>query len=125
MITIEIDTDGRWDLPWQLAFQNATNQALDLLLMRVTVYPPPRPGQTYVRGGPGSQNLGQKWTTQVDVGADGVVGEIGNNVTYGPYVQARETQAWMHRGRWSTIEDIAEEDLSLIERIFASELGRL
>lgn len=125
MLTIEIDTDGRWDLPVQLALGNAVQTSLDLLLNRVTVYPPPPPNSTYVRGGPGSQNLGQKWTVRVDRFPDGVVGEIGNNVTYGPYVQSRDMQAGIHQGRWSTIEDIAEEELDMIARIFAMELGRL
>jgi hypothetical protein len=34
-------------------------------------------------------------------------------------------QAWMHQGRWDTIEDIAEDELDMIGRIFAMELGRL
>jgi hypothetical protein len=62
---------------------------------------------------------------QVDRFSDGVEGTIGNNVTYGPYVQSRDMQAWMHQGRWDTIEDIAEDELDMIGRIFAMELGRL
>lgn len=125
MLTIEIDTEGRWDLPVQVALGNAVQLSLDLLLARVTQYPPPPPNSTYVRGGPGSQNLGQKWTVQVERFSDGVEGIIGNNVTYGPYVQSRDMQAWMHQGRWDTIEDIAEDELDMIGRIFAMELGRL
>lgn len=55
-------------------------------------------GQGYRRTG----TLGRRWTVRVRRLGDGVVGSVGNNTHYAPFVQSRRFQAWMHRGRWQT-----------------------
>lgn len=76
-------------------------------------YPPQRPGSRYVRGrgmanAAGvvehrtSQQLGKRWTTKVFQDGAYLTGKVGNNVTYGPFVQSRQFQARIHRGRWQT-----------------------
>ena len=56
-----------------------------------------------------SEDLGQKWTKQTrDAGLTAVVG---NNVSYGPFVQDRDKQASFHGRRgWKTTQDVAEEE---------------
>jgi hypothetical protein len=52
----------------------------------------------YVRTG----KLGQSWTTSIQQQGTNLVGKVGTNLKYAPYVQSAERQAWMHQGRWRT-----------------------
>jgi hypothetical protein len=122
LITIDIDTEGIPIEFLETALLRATQNSLDVLLGEVTQYPPPPPRSRYKRGGPGSQNLGQQWFTEIEETSEGLLGLLGNNVSYGPYVQSEARQARVHRGRWDTVEGIAREQLDLIERIFVVEL---
>jgi hypothetical protein len=135
LITIDIDVDWR-DPDVMGHLQAAMRDSLAVLLEGIRQYPPRRAGQTYIRGqgtpdASGrvrritSQDLGHKWTLEVVTFGNEVRGTVGNNVTYGPYVQSREMQAWMHQGRWDTIEDVIEQHTDDIEAIFADEMGRL
>lgn len=70
-------------------------------------YPPPRPGQRYrrtyrLRGGWGNARV------QGRIGARAIEASIANPVPYAPYVQG-DAQAWMHVGRWKTVDDIADD----------------
>jgi hypothetical protein len=135
MITIEVDLDWR-DPRIMDHLETAMHDSLMVLLERVKQYPPKRAGQTYIRGqgtpdASGrvrritSEDLGHQWADEVVSLGSEVRGTVGNNVTYGPYVQSREQQAWMHQNRWSTIEDIIEDSVGDIEAIFADEMGKL
>ena len=65
-------------------------------------YPPPPPQSTYTR----TRTLGKGWgsrSTNTSV-------TVGNNVPYAFWVQDRDRQAWMHVGRWQTVQDIAEDE---------------
>lgn len=75
-------------------------------------YPPPPPDSTYVRGAPPhSEKLGSRWTSR-RISGDGFSGrEIGNNASYGPFVQSRELQARVHQDRWQTDEEIISREL--------------
>ena len=62
-------------------------------------YPPKPPSSKYIR----TMNLSRQWysipeKTKVT---------IGNRAPYSGYVQQEATQAWFHKGRWNTIEDVA------------------
>jgi hypothetical protein len=73
----------------------------------MAVYPPERPGSSYVRTG----DLGRGW--RVEDGRyleGGYVVTASNAVEYAPWVQG-DDQAWMHVGRWDTIGD-AEKELT-------------
>ena len=48
------------------------------------------------RGWPTSETLGRRWTHEVS--ADGRTGRVGNNASYGPYVQSAEKQAAFKQG---------------------------
>jgi len=102
----------------------------------MAIYPPTRPGQRYVRGrGPTnaqgrviantSQNLGKRWTSEISESGSGITGRIGNNTTYGPFVQSAEDQAWMHQGRWQTDEEVARQNEDAIRGDFLNTINSL
>ena len=86
-------------------------------------YPPPRPGQTYRRGqDPRSEDLGASWITKITQTAGGMIGRVGNNTSYAPWVQSHQFQAWMHKGRWQTDRDVVERNRAPIMRDFEQEI---
>jgi hypothetical protein len=44
-----------------------------------------------------SGTLPKRWTTKIDENANGIVGTVGNNTKYGPWVQSSAFQARMHK----------------------------
>ena len=68
----------------------------------ISKYPPAREDSSYTR----TMGLFKSWSIR-QPSPDSAV--IGNNRSYGPYVQARETQASIHQGIWQTVEDVGEE----------------
>ena len=78
-------------------------------------YPTQRPGSAYRRTG----TLGRRWITSVSRKGGGLVGKVGNNTTYGPFVQSSQFQARVHRGRWQTDADVMDRNKAAIEADFA------
>ena len=78
------------------------NEAVETIKTEMATYPRERSGSRYDRGygmigGPRtSERLGQKWTSRVTPSSGGLVGKIGNNVSYGPLVQSQQFQQWYH-----------------------------
>jgi hypothetical protein len=88
---------------------------------RLMQYPPAPSGSTYNR----TFELQQGWRTatisfDIDTtfaidsvpsitNADASV-NLPNNVPYAKWVQRRATQSSIHRGRWNTVEDVAEQE---------------
>lgn len=71
----------------------------------VPPYPSPPAGSTYTR----TDVLGGSITTEVkSLGAE-VVGLIGTPIIYGPYVISEDDQAWMHKGRWWTLQQVVRD----------------
>ena len=68
--------------------------------------------------------LGRRWTTNVAVSLDGLVGTIGNNTDYAPFVQSSGEQAQIHRGRWETIDKVLDDNKQVIERDFKREIDK-
>ena len=65
------------------------------------------------RAYPTSETLGRKWT--VANRDRGLTKVIGNNVSYGPYVQSAEKQAKFHKQRgWKTDQQVAEEEADTV-----------
>jgi len=65
-------------------------------------YPPPPGGSRYRRTG----RLGRGWVLQGSVGfGGGGIQRLTNKTRYGPYVQGPR-QARVHRGRWTTVQQI-------------------
>lgn len=83
-----------------------TEEALDLLFGNIQPYPPELPNQQYIR----TQTLFNSWQ-KVVVLSRGTLGRVtSDNVAYNQFVKQRATQAQVHQGRHSTVEDIAEKD---------------
>lgn len=62
-----------------------------------------------------SETLGRRWTTDYRNG--GLTGVVGNNASYGPYVQSEQEQASFHRERgWKTDEDVINSEQDTVER---------
>ena len=107
----------------------AMRRAVNRLQRDMQEYPPVRPGSRYVRGrgmadADGvvrrltSEQLGKRWTTKVDVSAAELVGTVGNNVSYAPFVQSRQFQVRVHRGRWPTDASVMNRNAPAIVRDF-------
>ena len=91
--------------------------SLALLHGQLATYPAPPMNSSYRRTG----TLGRSWTTKVTPGVDGIVGEIGTDVPYAPFVQGGSgprQQAWMHQGRWQTDEQVIHANESRIRALF-------
>ncbi|MGQ9491727.1 MAG: hypothetical protein ACUVS6_13725 [Anaerolineae bacterium] len=73
----------------------------------------------YVRTG----TLGRSWTQRIDLTADGMVGRVGTNIAYAPFVQDRERQAEIHRGRWQTVQDVLHKRTVWIVRRFQRQIN--
>ena len=84
-------------------------------------YPPQRTGSSYVRTG----TLGRRWTTSVTQSFNGLIGTIGNNTIYGPFVQSERFQAGIHRGRWQTDQQVADRNERAIVADFADAIERV
>lgn len=71
--------------------------------------------------------LGRRWTTKVDEDANGLVGTVGNNTSYGPFVQSSMFQVAFQVGRWQTdAEVVAIEQATIVadfERAIQEALG--
>lgn len=73
-------------------------------------------------GGGKSEMLGKSWTVAVAANQDGVVGEVGNNTSYAPWVQGNQ-QARLHAARgWETIDTALEESREEIDGFFGEAL---
>lgn len=87
------------------------------LQRRMANYPPAPPRSSYRRTG----TLGRRWTTAVPIitaSGTNIMGRIGNNTMYGPFVQSAQFQARQHRGRWPTDEQVMREETDAITKDF-------
>jgi len=90
------------------------------LVAEMAVYPPPPSGSKYVRTG----TLGRRWTSKLNRNANGVIGTIGNNTDYGPWVQSDAFQARVHQGRWQTDRQVVGEQEAAIVADFEQAIAR-
>jgi len=97
-------------------------QSIENMRIELMKYPPPPPNSTYNR----TFRLQQGWQTAVvSFNADMTFAgdsmttvanpisptSLGNNVAYTKWVQRRDVQLPIHRGRWNTIDDLAEQEV--------------
>ena len=99
-----------------LAVDRSLREASLRMVGELARYPSPPSGSTYRRTG----TLGRAWTQQ---GA-ALHYVVGNNVRYATYVQGPE-QAWMHRGRWRTADEVAQGSVEQIARDIAEGVARV
>jgi len=150
--TVKIEIKGLEELGKKLniwpAFKAALKAGAVMLKGRVSKYPPGgewnQPGRYslkthrkmgwYVRGRGGyspsgklvtrSETLGRRWTQKTE--DDGLTVRIGNNVSYGPFVQDREKQARFHALHgWRTVQDVAEQDGEEVKELITKEVQKL
>ena len=95
------------------------DQSIMLIKGHARRYPPKKPGSTYIR----TNRLMDGWTERpARVVSGSVRGEIGNNVTYGPFVMDSRLQARIHRRRWRTIQGIVDDSIDDILDFFRKRL---
>lgn len=99
----------------------ATEKALAYVHSRVPPYPSPPPDSTYRRTG----TLGRSITTQVRELGTQMVGVIGTNVVYAPYVIDEKRQAAMHSGRWWTLQAVVRKARAGVRAIYRAAIRDL
>lgn len=96
------------------------NDYLARMQIDLNHYPPPPPGSKYKRTG----RLGRGWLQRTE-GAQGIV-RLENVTPYAPWVQGYQ-QAWMHVGRWETVEQVKaryhDRMVESMRRVVREELG--
>lgn len=123
------------------ALKRPMTKAVAHLHREIAVYPPsssansPANGYSWYERGfgtrtrtgrawPTSETLGRRWTHEVS--ADGKRGEVGNNASYGPFVQSEERQASFHKRRgWLTDEKVADKEAATVVGFFDDEIKQL
>lgn len=104
------------------AMVSATESATTYLLALTRRYPQQRTGSTYRRTG----TLNRSWSRRVEgtgLSIRGFVGSNGNIAPYNRYVQSRREQAAVHRGRWQTVEDVAEHERNRVVQFYRDRLA--
>jgi hypothetical protein len=105
----------------------ATQKAVIYVHGEVPPYPPAPPTSTYIRTG----TLGRSITTEVRELGSQIVGVIGSDVVYAPWVISDEAvgdagpQAKAHRGRWYTLQGVVRKAKNAIVNIYLEELRNL
>ena len=108
--------------------------SVQVLKSRIAYYPPQRPPanpkRRYIRGygmeggKATSENLGKSWTSKVQATIQGLLGVVGNDTTYGPWVQSEQFQARIHRNYWQTDRDVIQGETARIVRFFKQAIDR-
>lgn len=96
---------------FQRAIVPGVTRGMYLVHQNLPPYPAPPASSSYVRTG----KLGQSITTEVTTQGSDVVGVIGSDIPYAPYVVGSgDEQAWMHAGRWWQLDNVVEKNLDAI-----------
>jgi hypothetical protein len=98
--------------------RRAMGRGLAALQRRIQPYPAPPPDSSYKRTG----TLGRRWQANVVEHAPAVRGILSNPTSYAPFVVGEETQATIHKVRWKTDKQAANEALPTIEGYFNVEM---
>lgn len=111
---------------FERGLREATRDAVIHIHESIPPYPPTIPGQTYIRKG--SAGLGGTLTSFQGSNPDAlsrvrgmgraVVGFIGTKLKYARFVIDEDQQAFMHKGRWWTLQGVFEGERSEIVRIY-------
>jgi hypothetical protein len=100
--------------------ERLTEKATLYVHSQVPDYPPPPSNSTYIRTG----TLGRTITTRVESLGTKVVGFIGTNTVYAPYVISdqevgeRGPQAEVHKGRWWTLQGVVRAAKAAVIKIY-------
>lgn len=103
----------------------ALTEGIDYLHENVPKYPEPPPDSTYRRTG----TLAREIATEVRDVSGTKAAVIGSPTHYAPYVIDENAQAWMHVGRWWTLQGYVKTKLStvyeIVTRRVATEIQRV
>jgi hypothetical protein len=100
--------------------EKATQNAVLYVHSTVPPYPAPPPNSTYRR----TETLGRSITTEVKSLGSQIVGTIGTATVYAPWVISdraigdRGPQAWMHAGRWWTLQAVVRKARAEVVKIY-------
>lgn len=103
------------------AMRGGMEDGTTYVLAKIRRYPPERPNQKYIR----TKTLDRSWSKRIEGSGLSIRGIVGSNSAMAPYnrvVQDRTRQSRIHRGRWQTIQDVAEQSESTVQRMFADRL---
>lgn len=68
-----------------------------------------------------SEGLSTRWAVNFE--NDGLRAVIGNNASYGPWVQDRYSQTTIHRARgWKTVQDVSEQEAERVSAMLKNYL---
>jgi hypothetical protein len=73
---------------------------------------------------PNSENLGKKWVTEVRLFNRGVMGVVGNNVTYAPFVQGDKQSKLFAMRKWMNLDSGLENASPTINEAFSKEMDK-
>ena len=80
----------------------------------------------YVGGGiksyGNSEKLGKRWTQKISRG--GKRADIGNNVSYGLYVQGKEQVSFHKERGWKSTDKVAKEEAAEVNKILAHAINK-
>lgn len=109
----------------------AAEQSVLYVHGQVPAYPPAPEGSDYVRTG----TLGRTVTTMGAASGEALsrvetiggrpTGVIGTALEYAPYVIDENQQAWMHAGRWWTLQDVVRRSRDGVVRIYEETIRKL
>lgn len=109
----------------------AMTKAVLYVHSQVPAYPAASPDSRYRRTG----TLGRTITamgsasgpalSRVESAGGQVLGYVGSSVKYAGYVIDEQDQAWMHKGRWWTLQSVVAASREGIRRIFDDAISRL
>ncbi len=72
-----------------------------------------------------TMSLSKGWTHHVRNTGGGFVGEIGNIRPYVKFVQWGPDQAWIHQGRWDTVQEVVVRQTANVHALFELAIRRL
>lgn len=112
----------------RLYLKTALELAGERLATEAKEYPPKLPNQVYER----QFVLRKNWTYEVVPSLISMNLQVGNITPYAPKVMDAAEQAWIHQGRWRTIQEIladnqnfvVEEVITAIEEVMARALKK-
>ena len=107
-------------------------EAIEYIHQETPAYPVRPPASTYVRTGTLGRSVhgmrgdaeGSLSRVERGLGSD-VVGFVGTNIEYAPWVISEDKQAKMHRGRWWTLQGVVRKSWAGVRRIFERNYSRL
>ncbi len=102
--------------------ERTTERAAKDLKSMIPPYPPKRPRQAYVRTG----KLGRSFGVEVKPFGTRVEAHIfSKGVPYAPFVVDEKRQAWMHVGRWWSLQEVLSGNIDRVMAHFEGMFDKL